>query len=280
MTRLASTVLVPALLLLASSARLEAAEVAPLQAGPDPPAVEERWVEVDGARIRARCTSGPVEAVLLHDGGGDADVWLPVLQRLEGTVGACAYDRRGHGGSGPAPDVRGWFELLEELIRVHGRLAEDRPVLVGHGLGGLYARLYAVDRPGRTGGLVLLEPVTEGALEDMRRGMPAGAWEDRMAARGRPNEDGVRLDALLRRVSNRHLPDIPVTVMTATRRPTGEGWLPRWINESSRRHQGALAAPLRRGRHLPATGSGHDIPRDAPELVAEEIVRVVRMRGR
>lgn len=280
MSPLAKSFLLPALLVASSGAASGAAPLSPVQSAPQPAAVHERWVEVDGARIRARCTSGPVEALLLHDRGSGADAWLPVLRRLEGRVGACAYDRRGHGDSDAAPPARGWFELLDELVDVHDALTGSRPVLVGHGVGGLYARLYAADRPDRTRALVLIEPETEGALEDMRRGMPDQEWRARAEARGRYNDDGVRLAGLLRRASSRRLPDIPVTVVTATRRPTGEGWVPRWINEASRRHQGALAERVRLGRHVPATGSGHDVPREAPDLVVEELLRVVRLGAR
>lgn len=244
------------------------------------PQVRERWVEVEGGRVRALCTAGRPEVLLLHDRDASAAAWMPVLRALEGRVGACAYDRLGHGGSDPAPPVRGWFELLDELGEIQEELGRGPHVLVGHGLGGLYARLFALDRPGGVAGLVLVEPETEGMLEAMRPGMPARLWRARRDEQGRPNADGVRVDALLRRVGGRPLPDRPVTVLTATRRPEGDGWVPRWINEAARRHQGELVAGVRLGRHLPATGSGHDVPEEAPALVAEEILRVVRLTSR
>jgi pimeloyl-ACP methyl ester carboxylesterase len=194
-------------------------------------------------------------------------------------VGACAYDRPAHGVPGSLSSGRGWFELLAQLSDIHRAVGARRPILVGHGLAGLYARLHAVDRPASVGGLVLLEPVTEGVLESMRPGMPRHLWEDRMEARRRPNRDGVRVADLLGRAEGRALPDRPVTVVTASRRPDGDGWVARWLDEAARRHHAALAAGVRLGRHLPAP-AGHDLPRDAPGLVAEEILRAVGLRER
>jgi pimeloyl-ACP methyl ester carboxylesterase len=241
--------------------------------------IEEGWVEVEGVRVRTRCTPGRVEVILLHDAGADAEAWTPVLRRLDGRVGACAYDRPAHGARGAASSGRGWFELLDQLSDVHRAVGARRPILVGHGLGGLYARLHAVDRPASVGGLVLLEPVSEGVLEAMRPGMPRHVWEDRMEARRRPNRDGVRLAALLGRAEGRPLPDRPVTVVTATRRPDGDGWGARWLAEAARRHHADLARGVRLGRHLPAP-AGHDLPREVPDLVAEEILRAVGLQER
>jgi pimeloyl-ACP methyl ester carboxylesterase len=272
---------------LSLSLLLAAALSGPAQSGPgggDAPGgpaagIEEGWVEVGGVRVRTRCTPGRVEVILLHDAGSDAEVWTPVLRRLDGRVGACAYERPVPRGPRAASSGRGWFELLEQLSEVHRAVGARRPILVGHGVGGLYARLHAVDRPASVGGLVLLEPETEGVLEAMRPGMPRHVWEDRMEARRRPNRDGVRLGALLRRAEGRPLPDRPVTVVTATRRRDGNGWGARWLDEAARRHHAALAGGLRWGRHLPAP-AGHDLPREAPGLVVEEILRAVGLRGR
>lgn len=100
-----------------------------------------------------------------------------------------------------------------------------------------------------------------------------------MEARRRPNRDGVRLQALLERAESRPLPALPVTVVTATRRPDGEGWGARWLDEAARRHHAALASGVRLGRHLPAP-AGHDLPGEVPDLVAEEILRMVGLQER
>jgi pimeloyl-ACP methyl ester carboxylesterase len=228
---------------------------------------------VGGRTVHALCTDGPRQAVLLHGDSGGAESWRPVLEHLSGRVGACAYDR-------PAADggERGWFELLDELRQAHAALGfEPGYTLVGFDVGGLYARLFAVDRPWEVGGLVLVDPAHEDWPREARPGMPSDAWSQWMAERRRPNADGVRESELARRARGTRLPDVPVTVITATERESGEGWNERFLAEAARRVHASILRGVRTARHIPATGSGHNVPLEAPDLVAEEIARMVRM---
>jgi pimeloyl-ACP methyl ester carboxylesterase len=246
----------------------------PARADQAPRGVE---VEVGGRTVHALCTDGTRTVVLLHGEAGDAESWRPVLERLDGGVGACAYDRPWTGAPGEA---RGWFELLDELHDVHRALGL-RPgyVLVGHSVGGLYARLLAMDRPSDVGGLVLVDPVHEDMPERARHGMPGDAWELWLTRRLGPNADGVREIELARHARRGRLPDIPVTVITATVREDGNGFDARFLQEAARRVHASILDGVRRARHVPASGSGHEVPYEAPDLVASEITRMVRLTG-
>lgn len=240
------------------------------------PDLQETTVRVAGAEIRAVCTSNRPRVMLLHGEDSSAEAWRPVLERLDGRVGACAYDRRGSGESEGAPEARGWYELLDELRRIHEALgAPPRYVLVGHSLGGLYARLYAADRPRDVAGLVLVEPAHEDMPRRARAGMPDDAWEAWMERRRRPNADGLVEAAVGERARRFRLPAIPVTVLTATRRRGGEGWEPRFLNEAARQVHASILRGVDGARHVPAEGSGPAIHREDPALVAAEIVRMV-----
>jgi pimeloyl-ACP methyl ester carboxylesterase len=242
--------------------------------GPD---LREVTVRVGDAEIRALCTSGPPRVALLHDAGADADAWLPVLRRLEGRVGACAYDRRGSGGGAAPMRDRGWYELLDELRRVHVALGlHGDYVLVGHGLGGLYGRVYAMDRPGDVAGLVLVDPAHEDMPRRVRAGMPRDEWSAWMRERARPNADGVVEERVAERARRLRLPRVRVTVITASLRPTLDGWESRFVDEAARRVHSDIVDGVEMGRHLPASHSGHDVPRTEPQLVADEILRIVR----
>lgn len=243
--------------------------------------VHELMITVDGATIRALCTDGPRDVLLLHDTDSSADVWRPVLERLDGRAGACAYDRRGSGRSVPAPVERGWYELLDELGHVHRALGFDRDyLLVAHGLGASYARLYVADRPREVGALLLVDPAHEEMPARYEAGMPARERREWIEARSRPNEDGIRESALDARLRSARTPRIPVTVLTATDLEHRDGWDLRFIAEASRQ----LHAQLLRGaavpRHIPADRSGHDVPLDQPQLVVEEILRLRGFLGR
>ena len=236
--------------------------------------MQERVLEIGDRIVRALCTPEPRQVVLLPGGGSGREIWRPVLERLDGSVGACAYDRVGAGEEGP-PE-RGWFELEDEMRRTHAALGFERGyTLVGHGIGGLYARLFASDRPTDVGGLVLVDPAHEDMPQEVRSGMPRAAWADWMQRRRRPNEDGVTEVDLADRAGASRLPDRPVTVITATERPDGHGWDARFSNQAARRLHASMLRGITLGRHVPAAGSGHDVHLEDPELVAREIVRTV-----
>lgn len=242
--------------------------------------VRERTVHVDGAAIRALCTGSRPRVVLLHDEGSTAESWRAVLELLDGQVAACAYDRRGSGGSDPAPEHRGWYELMDELRRIHRALgAGEGYILAGHGLGGLYARLYAAGRPVDVGGLLLVDPRHEDMPRRARPGMPQDAWDDWMQRRRIPNADGLVETRLAERARGSRLPALPVTVLTATRRRNGDGWDARFLNEAARQVHASIVRGIPGGRHVPAGGSGSAVHVDAPDLVASEIRRLVEARS-
>ncbi|HEU4906376.1 MAG TPA: alpha/beta hydrolase [Solirubrobacterales bacterium] len=77
------------------------------------------------------------------------------------------YDARGHGESDPAPDGQGYGypQLTDDLERVVAATAgEGRFLLGGHSMGAHTAVAYALRRPERLRGLVVIGPTYEGPL--------------------------------------------------------------------------------------------------------------------
>jgi len=263
--------------LLAAGAVAWAAATAPLSAE-QVGRVRSMSVELGGASVHALCTPGPPEVLLMHSGDGRAEAWRPVLERLAGEVGACAYGRPVAHDATRRGEVRGWYELLDELRRLHVALgATSGYTLVGQGLGGMYARLYAADRPTDVGGLVFIDPAHEDLPEEMRQGMPPEEWEAWAMERTRPNGDGVRESDLANRALRARLPNVPVTVITATRRPNGAGWDERFLSQAARRVHASLLTGMSSSRHVPADGVGPDVLWESPDFTAAEILRVARL---
>jgi pimeloyl-ACP methyl ester carboxylesterase len=95
--------------------------------------------------------------VLLHGTSTSSLLLLPLLERLEG-VRAIAVDRPGFGLSDPAGVARERFRTgaVEFLDQVLDELELDTAALAGNSMGGTWALWYALARPDRLRGLVLL----------------------------------------------------------------------------------------------------------------------------
>jgi pimeloyl-ACP methyl ester carboxylesterase len=79
------------------------------------------------------------------------------------------YDARAHGESDPAPagEGYGYDELVADLSSVVGETVGEGPfVLGGHSMGAHTAVAYALERPERLTGLVLIGPVYNGVVSD------------------------------------------------------------------------------------------------------------------
>ena len=84
------------------------------------------------------------------------------------------YDRAGTGWSDRVELPRSSAEVTDELRNLLRAAGVPAPyLLVGHSLGGLYARHYAQRFPGEVAGLLLLDP----AHEDYNAYMPQGTGQ-------------------------------------------------------------------------------------------------------
>jgi pimeloyl-ACP methyl ester carboxylesterase len=125
-----------------------------------------RFVDVPGARLHVRefgCGDPDAPAILLVHGlaGQLAHYTYGVTGRLPGRYRIVAVDRPGSGfstrGSGTAADLKTQARILAALI---GELKLERPLVVGHSLGGALALALALDHPRHVGALALIAPLT------------------------------------------------------------------------------------------------------------------------
>jgi len=127
-------------------------------------------VDIGGRRLRAVRSGlehpGPL-IVLEHGAFGCAADWASVQARLAaGGRRNLAYDRAGLGFSDAGPGPRDGHAIVADLDALLARTGETGPLLlVGHSMGGLMVRLFALTHPQRVSGLVLVDPVTPEAMD-------------------------------------------------------------------------------------------------------------------
>jgi len=121
-----------------------------------------RFIEVDGARLHYLDRgTGPV-VVLLHGLGGNLRNFYGLVDKLAATCRVVAVDRPGSGYSrmlsGKHPTLRAQATIIARFLR---RLELDRPLLVGHSLGGALSLALALDHPDCVRALVLISTLSQ-----------------------------------------------------------------------------------------------------------------------
>lgn len=120
------------------------------------------FLDVEGARLHFVDRGTGPAILMVHGLGGQLRNFTYALtELLEGEHRLVVVDRPGSGysvaKSGTTPGVRDQGRLVARLA---DKLGLDRPLLVGHSLGGSVALAAALAAPGRLGGLALLAPLT------------------------------------------------------------------------------------------------------------------------
>jgi pimeloyl-ACP methyl ester carboxylesterase len=208
--------------------------------------------------------------VLVAQLGTGGESWGPVIDRLAG-MATFAYDRPGTGDAPPRPAPN---PAIPHSVFAHelGALLErehltEPAVIVGHSLGGNIARVYAGLYPERVAGLVLVDPsISQSFIEP---GEPPKVDGD--------GPDATEIDTVRGQVDilTAELPAVPTVVMTRTPGAWDGAYDPPhpaaedlWL-VSQRLLARQAGAPL-----IVADNTGHQIPRDAPDLVAYVITAV------
>ena len=203
-------------------------------------------------------------------GAGEPGVVLEAGPLLAPHVRVAAYDRAGLGGSAPAPGLVTIDRQIDDLASVITGLAAGPCVLAGHSWGGALVQLLAFRRPDLVAGLVLVDP----GHEEMESLLPLPIqWGWRVMVTVFPDElheDAPVTMAAMRemRAAATPFPDVPVVVLSAAR------GFPRRFRAHWTRLQAGLAAAAPQGRHVVVDGTGHNIPRNRPDVVAGAILAV------
>ncbi|GAA2103450.1 alpha/beta fold hydrolase [Actinomadura alba] len=172
-----------------------------------------RYHDVGGRRLLLHRSGSGSPAVVFLAGGGTVGLdYLNVQERAAEFTTSVLYDRAGTGWSDRARLPRSSAEVTDELRELLHTAGVPAPyLLVGHSLGGFYARHYAQRFPDEVAGLLLLDP----AHEDYNAYMPQqlveiwNAWDPDQAL---PDELPDELIQLYRGMFAQEMADWPAEI--------------------------------------------------------------------
>lgn len=208
------------------------------------------------------------------------ETWTPILDRIAARTTVFACDRPGYGESAPRRHGRtgrdGIFVARHLKASLTGAGVAPPHILVGHSLGGLYALCFANAFPNDVAGLVLLDmraPTYSQACAAHKSVRAEAPWYVRLflPAHMRAEMRGARM-AERQAQTPENLGAMPVTVIAAAKPDPG---IDRAVYELWRDEQKKFADRLAAGRYVVADHCAHDIHKENPDLVANEILNIV-----
>jgi pimeloyl-ACP methyl ester carboxylesterase len=244
------------------------------------------FVPVDpaGRTVYLDCRGSGSPTVVFESGMGEgAGGWGYVFPETAALTRACAWDRPGIGRSA----ARGRHDALDTARDLRAALAaagEPGPfVVVGHSLGGVYARIFATAYRSDIAGLVLVDPFTPDISPAERAGVrlePALAAEWRAGMSGTfqliERLEGLDWPATADQLTAARLGDIPLELIFVDQRlryderidpVTKDRLIAAWRE--------LVLAWSTDSRLTIADGSRHIVQLDRPELVVASIRRLV-----
>jgi pimeloyl-ACP methyl ester carboxylesterase len=129
-----------------------------------------QFVQVGDSKMHYICQGSGEPTLVLEAGfdGGALD-WMPVMPYLAQNHRVCAFDRLGQDWSDAAPEPRTFAKAADELHTALQALNTERPIVVGHSLGGAVVQIYASKYPVR--GIVLVEGLTTDLVDPVTKRM-------------------------------------------------------------------------------------------------------------
>ena len=242
----------------------------------------------EGSRVHVQCAGqGDTTVVLIAGFEAGSDSWVTIQPQLSQVARVCSYDRPGTGTSDPPASNQTFLSQAEELHELLAKLGEPGPyVLVGHSFGGAEAATFASRFVDDVAAVVLVDaspvawPAAICAVSD--DGSAAAAtvrglcqsWSDPMG-----NVEHLDVFTAFDQASTiGSLGSLPMTVITAVDRSMPDGLAP---DELARLTAAWDAGQVgwqqlsANARLVSVPNTSHQIQVDHPELVFDEIVRLL-----
>jgi pimeloyl-ACP methyl ester carboxylesterase len=136
-----------------------------------------RLVDIGGYRLHLHCSGQGPTVVLVYGQQGSYTDWYRVQPQIAEFARLCIYDRGGYGWSDPSPMQRVPSRIAEELHTLLHAAGEAPPyLLVGHSFGGFTALMFAHKFQAEVSGVVLVDASIPGMMAPFR-------WQDRIRLR-------------------------------------------------------------------------------------------------
>jgi pimeloyl-ACP methyl ester carboxylesterase len=114
--------------------------------------------------------------IFVHGTPGSARGWADYLLNVPAGHEYLAVDRPGFGQSGPAGAVSSIADQAKALEPLLVERGGERPILVGHSLGGPIVAQLAADNPEKVAALVIVAGSLDPRLEQIHWAQPMGEW--------------------------------------------------------------------------------------------------------
>jgi pimeloyl-ACP methyl ester carboxylesterase len=212
--------------------------------------------------------------------GDDHAVWDEnnIISEVSLTTDILLYDRAGYGNSESGPEPRDINRLRSELESVVARFSEGRKIiLVGHSIGGLIIRDYAIKNPEKTAALLFIDPTHEyyNSPSQSDEDMLVAAFTDAYGANsGGTMEIREIIEDLQYSSELPNLPDVPVIVLTSMKADVSNNSADSLYHKTRQDWYDAhelLNTGVRDFTHITTASSGHYIMREDPDMVIRNI---------
>jgi pimeloyl-ACP methyl ester carboxylesterase len=217
--------------------------------------------------------------VVLEAGmGNDHSVWLynDMIETIRKKMDVIIYDRAGYGKSTIDNNPRNIDRLRIELETVVDKFSNGRKViLIGHSLGGLIIRDYAIKNPSKTAALLFIDPTHENynhltqATEDETYDAFKTSYGENFGA---TKEIRELIEDLIYSSELPNLPNVPVIVLTSMKLDQTNTTSDQTYNKTRQDWYNAhelLGNGVTDFTHIQTVKSGHFIMVEEPNLVID-----------
>lgn len=247
---------------------------------------KEEMVEVGGYQLYTR-TSGEKEPkiVLISGVGGSTHDWRSMEDDFSEVATVINYDREGLGKSPWQKRAKDSETVAKEL---HALLAAKNVappyILVGHSLGGFYARAFTNLYKNEVEGIILVDPTPENLIDSLIAMLPLEEQPGAREALRKAEEESIKqlpeggikeevkaINTLYQQARNMTLTtDAPIAIISSMRLEKGDAQISK---ETAKKQRDQLLAQISTGpnKHYTTTKAGHFVQKDQPALVMEAV---------